>query len=483
MEKIYLILPLLFYLIVTFLILLKLKQVKNKSDDFAKEYFIGNRSLNGFVLAMTVVSTYIGASSFISGPSVVNRYGLSWVLLACTQIPVVFLTLGVLGKKLGIIARKIDAITIMDILRARYKSDKLILLISVLTVLFLISSTVSQFIGGAKLLETIIGIPYFYAITIFVLFIILYTSLGGFRAITITDSIQTIIMIIAIIVIFTTLAIKQGGLSEITRKVYEIDPNLLTPNSGGNLKEQYIMSFFVLVGIGILGLPAITIRNIAFKSTKGLHNSIILGSITIGIIIIGMHLIGYMSIPLYPKSTLGDNLIPEIAKNNLHPILMGIFIGGPLVAIMSSVDSILILITSTIIKDIYVEYYDKNISKEKLKRISVISSFIIGIIVYIIALRPFDLIVWINLFSLSGQEIIFFIPMMMGLFYKRANTYGVFASIISGIITMLVLTIYKINILGLHYIIPSLFVSLIFFFIFNEINYKEDKEIEEIFFE
>lgn len=479
-NKILIILPLLVYFFVMISVLFYVNKDRDKLN-YMSDYYLGGRSLNGFVLAMTLVATYIGASSFISGPSIVNRNGLSWVLLASIQIPIVFLTLGILGKKIGILSRKLGSITIIDILKKRYNSKFLILVVSISILIFLIASSVAQFIGGAKLLETILNIPYKYSLTLFAVIIIIYTSFGGFRAIAITDTIQTMVMILAIIVIFTTLYIKQGGFSNITNEVAKIDIKYLTPTSNGAQTFSYTFSFFLLVGIGILGLPSTVIRTMSFKNTKSLHNSMIVGSIALGFLMIGMHLIGYMSIPLVTNSELGDKLVPFLALKYLNPILAGIFLGGPLFAIMSSVDSLLIIISSTLVKDLYIDYINPNLENEKIKKISKIITLIVGILVFLLSIKPMSLIVYINLFSLAGQELIFLIPLLFGIFSKKANKVGVSASIILGITTMFIINIFKINFFNTHYIVLSMLIALLGYFIFNPFGENKKEVIDKFF--
>lgn len=99
---------------------------RRKTGNFLNEYFIGNRSMGGFVLAMTLTATYISASSFIGGPGAAYKYGLGWVLLAMIQLPAVWLSLGVLGKKFAILARRYNAVTLNDMLYARYQSRLLV---------------------------------------------------------------------------------------------------------------------------------------------------------------------------------------------------------------------------------------------------------------------------------------------------------------------------------------------------------------------
>ncbi|VEB02887.1 sodium/panthothenate symporter [Klebsiella pneumoniae] len=91
------IIPLIAYLVVVFGLSLYAMR-KRASGSFLNEYFLGSRSMGGFVLAMTLTATYISASSFIGGPGAAYKYGLGWVLLAMIQLPAIWLSLGVLGK-------------------------------------------------------------------------------------------------------------------------------------------------------------------------------------------------------------------------------------------------------------------------------------------------------------------------------------------------------------------------------------------------
>lgn len=126
---------------------------------------------------------------------------------------------------------------------------------------------------------------------------------------------------------------------------------------GGAIAKAIYNVIWVLVGIGIFtGLPATTIRCMAFKNTRAMHNAMIIGTSLVGILVVGMHLVGVMGKAVEPDLTIGDKIIPILALNNLHPILLGVFIGGPLAAVMSTVDSLLIMVSSTLVKDLYINY-------------------------------------------------------------------------------------------------------------------------------
>ncbi len=211
------ILPLVAYLVVVFGISVYAMR-KRSTGTFLNEYFLGSRSMGGIVLAMTLTATYISASSFIGGPGAAYKYGLGWVLLAMIQLPAVWLSLGILGKKFAILARRYNAVTLNDMLFARYQSRLLVWLASLSLLVAFVGAMTVQFIGGARLLETAAGIPYETGLLIFGISIALYTAFGGFRASVLNDTMQGLVMLIGTIVLLIGVVHAAGGLSNADAK-------------------------------------------------------------------------------------------------------------------------------------------------------------------------------------------------------------------------------------------------------------------------
>src|SRR5699024_8093807 len=148
--------PLLLFLVVILLIgLWASSYMSSPKHGFLQEYFLGGRELSGFVLAMTMTATYGSASSFIGGPGVAYTEGLGWVLLSMSQVATGYFILMILGKKFAIIARKYQAITMVDFLKSRYKSDVVVIISSLSIIIFLFSAMAAQWVGGARLIESI----------------------------------------------------------------------------------------------------------------------------------------------------------------------------------------------------------------------------------------------------------------------------------------------------------------------------------------
>ncbi len=485
MNRILIILPIVVYLALMLGIAVYTNRSSKKLNASSMEnYFIGGRSMGGMVLGMTLIATYTSASSFIGGPGVAYSQGVGWVLLAMIQVPTAFLTLGVLGKKFAIVSRRINAVTVTDYLRARYENDFVVIFASASLLIFMIATMVAQFIGGARLFQAVSGLPYIFGLVIFGITVIVYTTVGGFKAVALTDAIQGIIMLVATVFIFIGVVKTGGGIDALMGKLVSINPELITPFGVDNfIGKPFILSFWVLVGIAVLGLPQTSVRCMGFKDSKSMHNAMIIGTFVVGFLMLGMTLVGVLGRALMPNIAVGDLAVPTITMKVMPPILAGIFIAGPLAAIMSTVDSLLIMCSAAIIKDLYMNYSKKELSDEKLRKMSFYSTAIIGLIVFAFSLNPPDLIVWINLFAFGGLEAAFLWPTIMGLYWKQANAEGALASMLVGVGSFFFFSITKTKVAGTHAIVPTIVLSLVAFIIGSYVGEKPKKEIIDLFWE
>ncbi|EKN4075095.1 sodium/pantothenate symporter [Yersinia enterocolitica] len=442
---------------------------RRKTGNFLNEYFIGNRSMGGFVLAMTLTATYISASSFIGGPGAAYKYGLGWVLLAMIQLPAVWLSLGVLGKKFAILARRYNAVTLNDMLYARYQSRLLVWLASLSLLVAFVGAMTVQFIGGARLLETAAGIPYDTGLLIFGISIALYTSFGGFRASVLNDAMQGLVMLVGTILLLVAVIHAAGGLHKAVETLQHIDPALVSPQGGDQILDlPFMASFWILVCFGVIGLPHTAVRCISYRDSKAVHRGIILGTIVVAILMFGMHLAGALGRAVLPDLKIPDQVIPTLMITVLPPFAAGIFLAAPMAAIMSTINAQLLQSSATIVKDLYLNLWPEELKNErKLTRISSMSTLILGLLLLLAAWRPPEMIIWLNLLAFGGLEAVFLWPLVLGLYWERANAHGALSSMIVGAICYTVLASFDIKIAGLHPIVPSLVLNLLAFYIGN----------------
>lgn len=464
------ILPLLAYLFFVFGVAFYAYR-KRQGGSFISEYYIGGRSMSGFVLAMTTAATYVGASSFIGGPGAAYKYGLGWVLLAMIQVPAVLLSLGALGKKFALLARKHNSVTINDMLLARYQNKVVVWLASFALLLSFFAMMAVQFIGAGRLLETTLGIPYQMAVIIFAATVGLYTFIGGFRAVVLTDTIQGLVMIVGTTILFGGIVYAAGGVENAMNTLEAINPQLTSPYGIDErpLDFTFMTSFWVLVCFGLIGLPHIAVRSMAYKNSQALHQAMIIGTIMIAILMLGMHLSGVLGRAIVPDLKVPDQVIPTLMVQVLPPVVAGIFLAAPMAAIMSSIDSMLIQSSSTLIKDLYLAVKPNAINNEKkIKLFSTITTLTFTVFLVFAAMNPPDMLIWLNLLSLGGLEATFLWVIILGLYWKKANATGAIFSILAGLSSYVLITIFKFSIFNFHAIVPSLIIGLIAFIIGNQ---------------
>lgn len=479
------------YLIVNFVVGIIYSKKKDKESymSFSKKYFIGSRGMNGFVLAMTTVATYASVSSFVSGPGAAAiTYGFSQAWVAGVQVGAAFLVLGVLGKKFALVSRKTGAVTIAGYLKARYKSDALVIITTLLMIVFFITQMIGQFMGGATLIETVTGLPYWVALAIFAFVVILYTAFGGFTAVVITDTIQGIIMLIGT---FLLIIYVIRGVGSFDAMAVSLDANLPGWDrlTGTGYSAGSLLSFWVLVGVGVLGLPQTAVRGMGFKDTKSCHNAMLIGTIVAGVLMIGMHVAGAWAGALVgdQEFTSSDYVIPSLIQEIMPIGVAGLFLAAPMAAVMSTVSSLLILASASLVKDLWknyivkddekkVEKYNKNLSK-----VSFFVTLMIGVVVFLLTLTPPDIIFWINLFAMGGLECAFLWPIVGGVFYKKGNKQAAISSSVIGVLVYVISYQFKLTVFGINSVVWGLLFSGIAYFTVGAMTCKDglDRDILE----
>ena len=290
---------------------------------FVKEYFIGNRTLGGFVLAMTTIATYGSVSSFVGGPGQAWQTGFGWVYMAAVQVTTLFLLYGIMGKKMALVSRKLGAVTVIDVIRARFRSNALANAAALIIVLFFAATMVAQFVGGAKLFEAVTGYSYFVGLAIFGVAVIIFTTVGGFRGVAVTDALCGIAMLVGIVVLAAGILIAGGGWENIMGTIRTNHPQMLEPLSGGTMPVSLYFTQWLLVGIFTFALPQSVVRCMGYKDTKSLRGAMIGGTIIIGAMMIGVTTLGVLSagvltgdLASYGGSV--DNIIPRTIVETLR---------------------------------------------------------------------------------------------------------------------------------------------------------------------
>ena len=422
---------------------------QSHAGGFLSGYFVGGQTLGAFVLAMTMVATYSSVSSFVGGPGMAYEIGFGWIYMAVIQTMTIFLVLGIFGKKVARLARRIHAVTIVDIIRHRYQSDALAALAAFAIVIFFAASMVAQFVGGAQLFAAVTGYSYELGLVLFGIVVVVYTSIGGFRAVALTDTCCAIVMMLGIVLLFYYVLEAGGGLAEILANLRAAHPEMLTPTAAGRMPISLYISQWLLVGALTIALPQSVVRGISYRSSRDMHRAMIIGTVVIAFMNIAVNLVGVLGrgvLGVDAKALGGvDSVIPQLMAQVMPPELVA---------------------SSAVVKDVYLHHQQqrgKCVEEKTLRRLSMGVTATLGIIVFVLAIAPPSLIWLINMFAFGGLETAFFWVLVFGLFTTWARRTGALAAMGGGTLIYCAAMAAGFKPLGLHPISVGITASLVLF--------------------
>lgn len=460
--------------------------------NFEREYFVGGRRLGPFVLVMTTIATFGSITAFVGMPGQAWDYGFGWVYLSCAQIVSLILLFGVIGKKLALISRRIHAVSVIDIINARYRSNILTLVVSCSLVFFFTALIVAQLVGAAKIFEAATGYSYLLGLIVITVTTAIYTSIGGFRGVALTDTLAGIAMIGGALFLAGGILQAGGGYENIMQTINTQKPEMFDIFAGGKMSVGLFITQWLILGVLVFAMPQVAVRCLSYKSTRSLRHALWIGTFIVGLLLIGLTALGALSYGVYPN-TLNeygsniDDVIPLMITEVFPPWLVGIVILGPIAAAVSTVSSLLISSAVNIIQGIYANaalHRYKPVARWRIRFISQTASLLLAFVALIIAITPPNLIWRLSMFVFGGIEVAFCWMLIFGLFWHRANKVGAVLSLVSGLATYLILSPFDIPFFGeFGEVVVALFVSLIFmvggslFF-----HVKRDQRMLEVFF-
>jgi sodium/pantothenate symporter len=454
-----------------------------KRGSFLKEYFLGDRQLNAWVLGLTYVATSVSAGSFVGFPSLIYQHGWIMALWIAGYMVGGLVSKGVLAKRLNQVSRLSGAITVPDVLRDRFQSPALGTLASVFLLLFLLFNLVGQFkAGGLIMRQACEGVrdsavyqsaraatartlsathvwnettaarhpgelrdmeypDYVLGMFIFALTVVAYTTYGGFWAVTWSDVLQGVMILAgALLLMFLALG-KLGGLAEATNKLRTIDPKLLTgPGPDDYLAPGLAVSFFCMWTLSAMGQPVGMVRLMACRDTPTLRRSLFLIGLYYLLIYLPLVFTFICARAIYPTEYLkqSDRIMPVMTQTVTAdwPLLGGLILAAPYAAAMSAVAGFLLLMSSSIVRDIYQRNFNPDISARDVKKVSYLTTAAVGIVVTIASLWPPRFLQYLVLFTTAGMACTFLAPTVLCLYWRRATRAGALAALIGGFMTL-----------------------------------------------
>lgn len=437
------------------LLMLVIGVVYAKKNSNAEDYFLGGRQLNGFVAALSAQASDMSGWLLMGLPGSVYALGTgqAWIAIGLF-IGTVCNWLFISGRLRRYTIRANNALTLPTYFENRFHDKKRILLLisSITIVIFFLVYTASALAAGGKLFNSVFGLDYKIALTIGALVILIYTFMGGFMAVCVTDFVQGSLMLIGLLVV-PLVAWGMVGTDNIA-PVLELSnaPGgaagflSLIHDGNGTYSAVDIISQLAW-GLGYCGMPHILVRFMAVKDEKELKKSkgVAIGWVALSLlfaVIIGI--IG--RVYMYPtvladgaeENVFIEMIIKMFTQDINAPIVGGIFLCGILAAIMSTADSQLLVSASSMAEDIFRGVIKKDIDDKTVLNISRVTVFVIAILAYIIALNPNNSIMGLVSNAWAGLGAAFGPTVLMSLYWRRTNLQGAVAGIAVGALTVIV---------------------------------------------
>ncbi len=428
--------------------------VFSKGNDDAGDFYLGGRKLGPFVAAMSAEASDMSSWLLLGIPGLAYLSGMAdatWTIIGLaigTYLNWLFV-----AKRLRKSTEQLGAITIPEYFSARYKDEKKIitLISAVIIVLFFIPYVASGFAACGKLFNTLFGVDYHFAMIVSALIIALYCSMGGFKAVCMTDLIQSIAMTLSLVIVIFFGITQAGGWDAVVENAKSLpgyfsitqihDPVTKTASPYGALTACSMLAW----GLGYFGMPHILVRFMAIEDEEKIKISRRVASVwvviamfvalTIGVIGLAMSNIG--AIPVLEGSGNAERVIIYITNlmstyGIIPAIIAGVILSGILAATMSTADSQLLASASAISSDLIQAFGKKKLDDENQVKVAKITVLIISVIAIFIARDPDSSVFQIVSFAWAGFGAAFGPVVLLSLFWKRSNLYGALAGMIAG---------------------------------------------------
>ena len=549
------------YLLGVFFLAWLSSRVREKKE-FVGEYFLGSRNLGLWAFALTFAATSASGGSFMGFPSLIYTHGWVLALWIASYMVVPIVGMGLLGKRMNRLARQSGAVTIPDIIKARFKSDAVGMIATLLILFFMFFYLLAQFKAGSKIMTTLLqdvpvyqntvaavgdaidGLPwvggaepdYVLCLLVFSFSVIVYTAFGGFRAVVWTDVMQGVVMGAGVIILLILTLGQVGGLSKATEQLKEMTPpengtgfitlgqsadedttlpkgtwlrltdggiarlaeqvrlakgkteteakllRITTPAEverieptqlgfavstsftpteangyGAGRKGVYVsapgphpdkedgflnvwvaVSFFFFWAFGSAGQPSNMVRLMAFNGTNVLRKAMLSISIYFTVIYLLLVVIFCCGRILLPGMEIdSDRIMPELAATVTSsagvPWLAGLLLAAPFAAVMSSVDSFLLMVSSSVVRDIYQNRVNPDASEQRLKKLSYLVTAVVGILAMLAVLNPPEYLQDLIVFTTSGLAGCFLMPVLLGIYWPGMSARGAIAGMLGGL--------------------------------------------------
>jgi sodium/proline symporter len=429
-------------------------------------FFIAGKKLPPWVVAFSTNATGESGWLLLGLTGMGYAVGAQAFWVAAGEVVGITLAWLVMSRRLKRLADRTDSITVPDVLAARL-DDRMHVLrsISVLIILLMVGAYVAaQMVATGKAFDGFTELDYAAGVLAGATVIIAYTLVGGYKAVAWTDLVQGLLMLAGLVAVPIVAVGAAGGWQAMTASLAAQSPALLSPwgPDGRSVAAFVAIVSFLAIGIPFMGVPQLMVRFMSARSEKSLVPAMVISVLVILLFDVGAVTAGMAGRALFPGLEDPEGILPLLATELFPPLITGILMVVVLAAIMSTVDSLLILASSAVVRDIMQKIRGSRKSDLTLSNYGKILTLVIGLLGVTFALHQTPLVFWFVLFAWSGLGAAFGPVLLCALWYRNTTLRGAVAGMLGGFVTTVAWVLwFKPVAFELLEIIPGFFAGLV----------------------
>ena len=401
------------------------------------------------LLGLSGMGYLVGATAYWIVVGEIIGIGLSWMLIS---------------RRLKRLGDETDSITVPDVLAAKFEDRwHLVRAVAVLIIVVMVTTYVTaQMVSTGKAFSSFLGMDYKTGVVVGSVIIIGYTFVGGYKAVSYTDVVQGMLMLLGLIAVPVAAIAAAGGWGEVTSRLAAEDPALLDWFAFTDKPVWIGVVSFMAIGLPFMGVPQLLIRFMSARDDEEIRKARIVSMVVLLLFTAGAVTAGVAGRALYPGLEDSETIFPVLSNELFPPVVSGMLLVVVLSAIMSTVDSLLLLASSSVVRDTYQKILGSDRDEARLASYGKFVTIVIGAIAVVLGMQEPRVIFHFVLASWSGLGSAFG-PVMLGLLYYRRITWlGVLCGMLGGFSASVVwLMFYKDAWYGLYEAIPGFLTGLV----------------------
>ena len=394
----------------------------------SEDYWIAGGRLGWLVGGATMAATHASAGTFIGTIGVMHGSGFAfgWLVLS---IPIAYWFIAaVLAPRFT----RQREITLPAFLERRYYSRRVRVLGAAIVLVATVVYIQAQVVAGGLIANVILGVPIVWGMVGFTVVLVVYTMVGGMIAVVYTDLIQLVVMVVGAALAVPLTLRHLGGIGATLELAEAVNPQAF---EWGSLPASLLVTMGLAFTLGTVATPEKLVRLYAMRDMSTIRRGVLLAIVVATGLNLLIFLLALASSALFPVLPTGDLAMPLIARAALPPILGAVLLAAITAAMMSTVDSLLLVAAAAVSQDLYPHWFGEPAAGHRrwLDRGAVVVTGSVPLILLLSGVGEGELVQFIVLLFTALMAASFFMPVVGGVLWERATREGAVAAMLGGV--------------------------------------------------